>query len=433
MFMNPSSTKAITLFALLTIVVYSCRKGNDHGRAKADVIYLETNDYHDGQNAVLAYRNASDGMLTPLNGSPFATHGAGVANPKQVLGPDDSDTQLQLSEDGQFLLAVNSGSNTIAVFRIQRDGSLVPVAGSPFPSGGQTPVSLDVKGRYVFVVNKSDDPLHPATARPNYVTFTIDNDGKLTQVPADIFETAPGSSPAQALVSKNGKFLFGADFLGFMLTPPRGTLRSFTIDGGGKLSPVGGTPYTIPGMGGALGLWEHPRADVLYAGFPLQAKVGVYKVDQSSGALSYQSNLPAGPAACWIRTTRSGHYLYVLNSGENTISMYDASNAQSPAVMGKITLKRSGPIYMAMGMPFTTSEDFSLAFSPDEKYLYVISQHTNPDLTVGNYNYFHVLLVGVDGNLSEPVEPMQLPVDASVRPQGLAVVRAEFIPTAGGH
>lgn len=418
----------MTMFTLLTIMACGCRKGNDHGSKKADVIYLETNDYHDGQNAILAYRNASDGMLTPLPGSPFATHGAGVANPKQVLGPDDSDTQLQLSEDGQFLLAVNSGSNSIAVFHIQRDGSLMPVAGSPFPSGGQTPVSIDVKGKYVFVVNKSDDPLHPATVKPNYATFLIDNDGKLTQIPTDILETAAGSSPAQALVSKNGKFLFGVDFLGFMLTPPQGTLRSFTIGAGGKISPVGGTPYTIPGMGGALGLWEHPGADVLYVGFPLQAKVGVYKVDQSSGALTYQSNLPAGPAACWIRTTRSGHYLYVLNSGENTISLYDATNAESPSVKGKITLKQSGPIYMAMGLPFTTSEDFSLAFSPDEKYMYVISQHTNPDLTVGNYNYFHLLPVAADGNLSEPGEPLQLPVDASVRPQGLAVVKVEYMP-----
>jgi 6-phosphogluconolactonase (cycloisomerase 2 family) len=417
--------KKCIYIAVLAVIAFSCKKDDHEGRHKTDVIYVETNDFHNNENAIIAYRNKGDGTVEELTGSPFPTGGAGVGNPMQILGPDDSDTQLKLTDDKQFLLAVNAGSNTIAVFRVRSDGGLSPVAGSPFPSGGQTPVSIDVKGKYVFVVNKSQDPLHPPTLAPNYVTFTIDHDGALTQVPDALFETAAGSSPAQALVSKNGKFLFGADFLGFQLHPPRGTLRSFTMDNSGKLSPVAGTPYTIPGIGGALGLWQHPQANVLYVGFPLQAKVGVYTINQSSGVLTFQSTVDAGPAACWIRTTKTGDYLYVLNSGENSISMYNSSNAGSPSSKGKLTLKQSGPIYMAMGLSFTTSEAFSFEFSPDEKYLYVVSQHTNPDFKIGNYNYFHVLKVGNDGSLNEPGTPVQLPVDATVRPQGVAVVRAE--------
>jgi 6-phosphogluconolactonase (cycloisomerase 2 family) len=421
--------KKIIYIAVLAVIAFSCKKDDHEEKPTSDVIYVETNDFHDNQNAVLAYVNKGNGMVEELPGSPFPTGGAGVGNPMQILGPNDSDTQLKLSDDKQFLLAVNSGSNTIAVFRIRHDGSLTAVAGSPFPSGGQTPVSIDVKGKYVFVVNKSQDPLHPPARNPNYITFTMDHNGALTQVPNSVFETTAGTSPTQALVSGNRQFVFGTDFLGFQLTPPRGTLRSFTIDNSGKLAPVAGTPYTIPGMGGALGLWQHPKANVLYVGFPLQAKVGVYTIDQSSGALAFQSTVNAGPAACWIRTTKKGDYLYVLNSGENTVSMYNSSNAGSPSPIGKLTLKQSGPIYMAMGMPFTTSEAFGFEFAPDEKYLYVVSQHTNPDFNVGNYNYFHILKVGTDGNLSEPGEPLQLPVDATLRPQGVAVAKA-VVPMA---
>jgi hypothetical protein len=211
-----------------------------------------------------------------------------------------------------------------------------------------------------------------------------------------------------------------------MLMPAVGTLRSFHISNHGLISPVAGTPYTIPGMGGALGLWQHPHSNILYAGFPVQSKIGIYSIDENSGALSFQSAVDAGTAACWLRTNKSGSYLYSLNSGENSISVFNSSSAASPSAIGKITLKQSGPDYMAMGKTFPTSQDFGLAFSTDEKTLYVISQHTNPDFSIGNYNYLHALVVGSDGMLTEPMDPVQIPVDSHLRPQGIAVVQSEF-------
>jgi hypothetical protein len=129
--------KRLIFIAVIALAAISCNKNNHNNTIREDVIYIENNDYHDYQNAIIAYRNTCNGSLVMLPGSPFSTGGAGIANPKQVLGPDDSDTQLKLSSDGKFLLAVNPGSNTIAVFRIQSDGGLIPVSGSPFNSGGQ--------------------------------------------------------------------------------------------------------------------------------------------------------------------------------------------------------------------------------------------------------------------------------------------------------
>lgn len=412
--------KRINLFMALAIIACGCNK-NPTTISSREIVYVESNNFMDNQNSILAYEHTQSGTFVPITGSPFLTSGAGVANPHQDLGPDDSDTQLKMSEDGKFLFAVNSGSNTIAVFSIQNDGSLTAVPGSPFPSGGQTPVSIDVKGQYVYVVNKSDDPIHPITQNPNYVVFTVDAAGKLTLISSSKIETTPGSSPAQALVSKDGKFLFGADFLGFKLTPLVGTLRSFTINSSGLITPVPGTPQYIPGMGGALGLWQHPSSNTLYVGFPLQGKFAIYNINSTSGSLNFISTVDAGPAACWIRTSKSGNRLYVLNSGENSISMYNSSSPQAPTSLGKIMLKNSGPIYMAMGLPFTTSEGFAFEFSASEKNLYVVSQHTNPDFNIGNYNYLHALTVADDGTLSEPNGPLQLPVTSNIRPQGVVV------------
>ena len=57
---------------------------------------------------------------------------AGVFDATFIPGPFDSDQNLIENASGTLLFAVNSGSNTIAVFHIQSDGSLAPVHGSPF-------------------------------------------------------------------------------------------------------------------------------------------------------------------------------------------------------------------------------------------------------------------------------------------------------------
>ncbi len=410
------------LIALFSLFNLSCKKRIDGDVSGREYIYIESNNSNDNQNTILAYYNTGNGILKQVPGSPFPAGGSGVGNPQQVLGPDDSDSQIIISEDKKFLLAVNPGSNTIAVFRTNPNGSLQAVPGSPFPSGGQTPVSLNMSGQYVFVVNKSDDKIHPINQPPNYTTLTIDSKGVLSPVAGAKIEISLASSPSQALVSKDKKFLFGADFLAFQLDAPMGTLRSFTINGNGTLSPVAGTPITIPGLGGALGLWQHPNANVLYVGFPLQSKFGIYTIE-SSGALSFQSMVDAGPAVCWLRTTKDGNNLYTLNSGENSVSVYNSSNATAVSFVQKITLKNSGPVYMAMGMPFPTSQDFSVGLSYDDHYLYIVSQHTNTDFSIGNFNYLHVLNRSSDGRIAEPEEPIQIPVPNTFRPQGVAVYK----------
>jgi hypothetical protein len=110
--------------------------------------------------------------------------------------------------------------------------------------------------------------------------------------------------------------------------------------------------------------------------------------------------------------------LYTLNSGENSVSVFNVENPDAPVFMAKVFLKDSGPD-VGTGTS-TSSEDFSLGFAPDGLTLYVVSQSVNPVFTVGDFNYLHVLKVGTDGMVSEPTDPTLLPVGADVRPQGVA-------------
>jgi 6-phosphogluconolactonase (cycloisomerase 2 family) len=423
------------LFAVAGMTIMSCQNPQVENRMSpsgarqatddlpTNVLYVANNNPDDNQ-AILAFRRHENGTLTPLPGfafSRFSTGGKGTPNPQQVVGPMDVDFAITTSEDRRFLFATNGGSNTISVFKVWSNGGLTQIPGSPFSSGGLQPTSMYVAGHYLFVVNKNDNPARPNEEYPNYRTFNIESDGKLTPVPDAVFPTIQHSSPSNIFLSPNRKVAFGTDFLAVLnKTGQEGSLRSFTVGDDGKLTAVPGTPIAVEG-GGALGVWTHPTQNVVYIGLPVVKKIGVYTYDGTSGKLSLSTSLNAGAAACWLRLNRAGTRMYCLNSAESTISVYDTGgNPASPSSLQTFALKNPGPIYFAGGNPNTTSEPFSEEFSPDEKYLYVVCQHTLKNFSV-NYNYLHTLVIGAEGKLSEPSEPVFIPSGAHYRPQGLVI------------
>lgn len=98
-----------------------------------DVIWLESNST--AGNSILTFKNNGSGSPTFVGSTPAG--GIGVFDSTFALGPFDSDQNLLVSPDGTLLFAVNSGSNSIAVFHITSDG-LQAVEGSPLPPAGPT-------------------------------------------------------------------------------------------------------------------------------------------------------------------------------------------------------------------------------------------------------------------------------------------------------
>ncbi|MBT8078114.1 MAG: lactonase family protein [Gammaproteobacteria bacterium] len=127
--------------------------------AGGKTLYLQSANTAEGQNSIVAYDRMSNGELVPIAGSPFLTGGTGIDNDTNgKLGPNDNDTPIVLSADGKRLFAVNGHSNTIAAFDILDDGALRHVNGSPFPSMGVGPVSLAISGDFLLVANRNEDP-----------------------------------------------------------------------------------------------------------------------------------------------------------------------------------------------------------------------------------------------------------------------------------
>jgi hypothetical protein len=108
---------------------------------------------------------------------------------------------------------------------------------------------------------------------------------------------------------------------------------------------------------------------------------------------------------------------------DNSVSGFDITNAREPRKTNELSLKNSGTTWQGTFGAHASSECVSLATSSNDQLLFVVSQHTNPDLSIGNYNYLHVLHLVSGSGLQEWDEPVQLDVPNYFRPRGLAVLQ----------
>ena len=172
------------------------------------------------------------------------------------------------------LYAVNGGSNSISALRVAGDGSLSPLPGQPFTSGGSTPVSLGVHGQYLVTVHSAQDPAQAGQGyRPGLIASEIKRDGGLRLLPGSAVALAADAQPSQALTSNTGLFVFSAEF------PGGGHLDAFAQAPNGKLIQTDSTVLPLDADGTQpLALWANPRAPCLYIGFVNTNELGVYTV-----------------------------------------------------------------------------------------------------------------------------------------------------------
>jgi 6-phosphogluconolactonase (cycloisomerase 2 family) len=386
-------------------------------------VYTESNDPTAGQNAVLAFRrNPADGSLKQIG--TFPTGGTGEPNPGQVIGPDDSDQEVVATPDGRFLFAVNQGSNSVTSFRIDRDGSLDRIG--TFASGGVQPDSLGIADGRLYVANRGDSAVgHPGTVAPNYTGFDIGPDGALTPIPNSTVSFPVNTSPAQALIARDGRFLFADIFAVPGSTAAQGnTIAPFRIEGDGTLQLAPGGNVGAPGSPLLLGTAVHPKLNIIYAGLTNASKLGVFTFDET-GRTSFVTSVPVqGAATCWVTVTADGTYLYTADTGTNSVGVFSLADPLHPVQIQEFAL--GGPL-APPGAPAGERDTaaFQLALDPSGRSLYVIGQSTSPTLSFPQGNQLHVLKVAHDGTLSEPAGPVifsTADVPANARPQGLAVV-----------
>ena len=146
-----------------------------------EYIYVESNTSAPNSNSIYAFRRGSSGSLTPLSGSPFLTGGAGVQYNGSNLGPFDSDSEVIVNPNQTFLFALQRRQRQYRGLFHQRGRQ----------PGGRHRFAVSLRRQrpcqplprwkmLPIVANQSGDFARPSTILPNYTTLRVASDGTLT-------------------------------------------------------------------------------------------------------------------------------------------------------------------------------------------------------------------------------------------------------------
>ncbi|MFL5822809.1 MAG: lactonase family protein [Solirubrobacteraceae bacterium] len=374
-------------------------------------VYVESNSSRPHSNAVLAF-NYQDGVLTESGVRRYRTGGSG-SHDLSNSGVLDSDQELIVNPSRTLLFAVNSSSDTIAIFHIAPYGRLTPVVGSPFSSHGKAPASVGLAGHTLIVANKAQDGVRDLSrVHPNYTSFHVRRNGSLS-APISTITVQRGASPLQAYVTPDHRVLITSE--------ETGVLRAFRIGRGGSLTQGPNSPQRLPDAAFAhnrrksevwpAGLESHPTLKILYAQLANVSRTVVYRWNDDA-RLTFVRSLhnPHSFLPCWTHVNAAGTRMYSGNAGSDSLSVFDITRPTRPREIQSVKLN-------APGNPWNFQID------PTGRAIFMLDMRATRQLPPGEGNQLHSLRIGANGRLTEePGSPIKIPVRTGTNPIGMAVV-----------
>jgi 6-phosphogluconolactonase len=311
-----------------------------------DTVYTLSNNIDN--NEVIAFQRDSVGNMAATGR--FATGGKGTGG---GLGNQGA---LEISQDGNYLFAVNPGSNEVSVFSIKKGGELT-LLDRAFDQG-LTPVSVTVDHNRVFVVNAGDDTIFGYQFNRKL--------GKLEPLPLSHKRLSDSrTGPAQISFDKEGETLVVTE-------KATNKITTFVIDEDGN-TPADGVSFKSAGQT-PFGFYINKRNRLIVSeanGGALGASsVSAYQIKEDGTLQLVNTAAATGQAAaCWIVTTPNGRIAYTTNTRSGTVSSF--------------TVKSDGTLTLLQAVAASEGGATDMAMSNDGKVLYVLSQATH---TVGVYN-----------------------------------------------
>ena len=289
-------------------------------------------------NAIVAFRRAADGAITPLG--TFATGGAGTGG---TVDPLVSQYALLLNDSHSLLFAVNAGSNEITTFRVANDGQLSRPRVSP--SGGVRPTSVAVHRNLLYVLNAGSNSLQG---------YRVGASGELAVLPGATIGLPAGAAGAAAVrFTPDGANLVVAERIS-------NRIDVFAVQPDGRLGD--GVAFASHG-GAAFGFDITPSNEVIVSETVSNAPNGglsSYALRDGALALVTGSATTSGAAPCWVLNTRDGHDSYAVNSASSTIATFEVHGDGSIAAEG------------ALVSTGTATTPLDPAFSTGDRFLYFI-------------------------------------------------------------
>jgi 6-phosphogluconolactonase (cycloisomerase 2 family) len=181
---------------------------------------------------------------------------------------------------------------------------------------------------------------------------------------SDLVNAATGAlSQAQVIIGGPGSFQLVAAERGGVYAVENLMLNGYTIDAlNGALTPIPGSPYSLPEFGSAVGVEASGR--FLYVGLiPPSTQVAGYSIDSATGALTA---IAASPFA-----VRSGSVQALVSDGAGKF-LYAAGNGVSVLAIDATT----GALTEIAGSPAGSGGTYNgLAMDPQKRFLFVSSNN----------------------------------------------------------
>jgi 6-phosphogluconolactonase (cycloisomerase 2 family) len=273
-------------------------------------------------NTVVVYDRDENGDLS-LAGE-YQTGGLGGA----TVGPpvDALASQGSLIFHDDLLFAVNAGSNTVTVFRVDGDELKRQQV---IWSGGLLPVSISVHDDLVYVLNAGGAGAVQGYRLEDGRLCPIDGANRslrLNNANPPAFATAP----AQIGISPDGGFVL-------VSTKTLNIIYSFAIEEDGSLA---WKPVANSDEGGPFGFTFDKHGKLVVAETTANA-ASRFRLSGDGTLTQIGPSVPNNQtASCWIQ--RVGKFFYVANAGSSTISSYRIESDGNLQLLAPVAVNTNG-------------------------------------------------------------------------------------------
>ena len=313
--------------------------------AQGGILLIGGNNYSTGSNPQAAVTDSRHRYIYVLN-NPGAGLAGGVLqyqitngngslqviqatnNPSNIQQPvlpaptGNIPAAMAIDGSNQFVFVANSycdltppnttaNCSSISVFSIGTTyGDLNAVASSPTATAS-TPVSLVVKGNYVFVANQGTQSVS---------VYSFDSAGALTMLGTPVTVGANTTS-----IASDGHYVYVAD----------GTANTVSVLSFSTSSGLAATTTSVPVGTNPVNLYITPGNKFLYVANMGSNNVSGFSLN-GSGGLSAISGSPfgSGQEPVFITSNSGVNNLFVANSGNGTVSSFNinGSGALDPVI-----------------------------------------------------------------------------------------------------
>ncbi|HEX8943251.1 MAG TPA: beta-propeller fold lactonase family protein [Gemmatimonadaceae bacterium] len=287
-----------------TVLAPSGAASRTLGASAPGAVFTETNAT--SGNSVLIYHRSADGSLTSAGSVATGGTGSGAG-----LG---SQGAVTLSDDGNWLLVVNAGSNEVSSFAVG-DGGALTLRGKA-SSGGIMPISVTVHDGLVYVLN--------AGGTGNISGLRLAGDGSLSPIASSTRGlSSAAAGPAEVRFDPSGAWLVvtekNTNKIDTWRVDANGLATGRVVNASAGEEPFGFT-FTTQGV---LAVSE------AFGGAVDASATSTYTIN-ADGTLHLISASVATTetAACWVVATNNGRFVYAANAGSASVSGYSVRQGQ---------------------------------------------------------------------------------------------------------